>query len=283
MTTVRQILKGYGVRPLKRFGQSFLEDKNVIHKILKISEITGEDTVVEIGAGVGIMTELIAKRARNVIALEIDPRMIQILKERLANYHNVDVIQTDVLEYDFLSATSGLTAQKLTIIGNIPYNISSQILFRLLDYRNHISSMILMFQKELADRFTASPGTKEYGIPTVLLSMYAESYREMLIPKSCFYPEPKIMSTVLRMVIREIPQVDLQEHELFVKIVKMAFSKRRKTLLNNLRSLYTLGYSEKDVAEALQNAGIDGTRRGETLTAVELGGLCNALYTREMS
>jgi len=282
MTTVRQILKDYGIRPLKRFGQSFLEDKNVIHKILKISEITGEDTVVEIGAGVGIMTELIAKRARNVIALEIDPRMIQILKERLANYHNVDVIQTDVLEYDFLSATSGLTAQKLTIIGNIPYNISSQILFRLLDYRNHISSMILMFQKELADRFTAFPGTKEYGIPTVLLSMYAECSREMLIPRSCFYPEPKIMSTVLRMVIREIPQVDLQDHDFFVKIVKMVFSKRRKTLLNNLRSLHLLGFSEKDVANALRNAGIDGTRRGETLTAVELGRLCNALYTREI-
>ena len=282
MTTVRQILKDYGIRPLKRFGQSFLEDKNVIHKILKISEITGEDTVVEIGAGVGIMTELIAKRARNVIALEIDPRMIQILKERLANYHNVDVIQTDVLEYDFLSATSGLTAQKLTIIGNIPYNISSQILFRLLDYRNHISSMILMFQKELADRFTAFPGTKEYGIPTVLLSMYAECSREMLIPRSCFYPEPKIMSTVLRMVIREIPRVDLQDHDFFVKIVKIVFSKRRKTLLNNLRSLHLLGFSEEDVANALRNAGIDGTRRGETLTAVELGRLCNALYTREI-
>ncbi|MEN6318745.1 MAG: 16S rRNA (adenine(1518)-N(6)/adenine(1519)-N(6))-dimethyltransferase RsmA [Syntrophaceae bacterium] len=282
MTTVRQILKDYGIKPLKRFGQSFLEDKNVIHKILKISEITGENTVVEIGAGVGIMTELIAKRARKVIALEIDPRMIQILNERLASYHNVDVVQTDVLKYDFSLATSGLTTQKLTIIGNIPYNISSQILFRLLGYRNHISSMILMFQKELAERFIAFPGTKEYGIPTVLLSMYAECSREMLIPRNCFYPEPKIMSTVLRLVIREIPQVDLQNHEFFVKIVKMAFSKRRKTLLNNLRSLHILGFSEKEVANALWNAGIDGTRRGETLTAVELGRLCNTLYTREM-
>jgi 16S rRNA (adenine1518-N6/adenine1519-N6)-dimethyltransferase len=282
MTTVRQILKGYGVRPLKRFGQSFLEDKNIIHKILKISEITGEDTVVEIGAGVGIMTELIAKRMRKVIALEIDPRMIQILKDRLASYHNVDIIETDVLEYDFSSATPGLPARKLTIVGNIPYNISSQILFRLLGYRNHISSMILMFQKELADRFTASTGTKEYGIPTVLLSMYAECSREMLIPRSCFYPEPKIVSTVLKIVFREGPQVDLLDHELFVKIVKMAFSKRRKTLLNNLRSLHILGYSEEDVANVLQDAGVDGTRRGETLTAVELGRLCNALYTRKI-
>lgn len=282
MTTVRQILKDYGLRPLKRFGQSFLEDKNIIHKILKIAEITGESVVVEIGAGVGIMTELIAKRARKVIALEIDPRMIQILKERLSNYQNVDVIQTDVLEYDFSSATSELTAQKLTIIGNIPYNISSQILFRLLDYRNYISSMTLMFQKELADRFTASPGTKLYGIPTVLLSMYAECYREMLIPKSCFYPEPKIMSTVLRIEIREIPQVDLQDHEFFVKIVKMSFSKRRKTLLNNLRGLHLLGFSEKDIAEALLNAGVDGTRRSESLTATEIGRLCNAIYTREI-
>jgi len=282
MTTARQILKEYGIRPLKRLGQSFLEDKNVIHKILKISDIKGDDTVVEIGAGLGIKTELIAKRARKVIALDIDPRMIHILERRLADYHNVDVDQTDILEYDFSLVTSELPGGKLTIIGNIPYNISSQILFRLLDYRNHISSMTLMFQKELSDRLIALPGTKEYGIPTVLVSMYAACYREMLIPQSCFHPEPKIMSAVMRMVIRERPQVDLLDHEFFFKIVKVAFSKRRKTLLNNLRSLHPRGFSEIDIASALQNTGIDGTRRGETLTAVELGRLCNALHSREM-
>ncbi len=277
MTTIRKILRDYRIRPLKRLGQSFLEDRNVINKILKISDIRGDDTVVEIGAGIGIMTEAIAQKAQKVIALEIDPRMIGILNERLAGYHNVDIIQTDVLEYNFSPVSFESLSKKIKVIGNIPYNISSQILFQLLACRNHISSMILMFQKELADRLIATPGTKEYGIPTVLVSMYAECHREMVIPRSCFYPEPKVMSAVMKMIIREKPLMDLTDHEFFFKIVKIAFSKRRKTLLNNIRNSQELGYSEMDVVTALKKACIDGMRRGETLTAEELGKLSNAL------
>jgi len=282
MTTIRKILRDHGIRPLKRLGQSFLEDINVINKIISISNIQEDDTVVEIGAGVGIMTELIAEKVRKVIALEIDPRMVGILRERLAGYNQVDVIKGDVLKYDFSSVGHELLSRKIKVIGNIPYNISSQILFHLLAYRQHISSMILMFQKELADRLIASPGTKEYGIPTVLVSMYTECFREMVIPRSCFYPEPKVTSTVMKIIIREKPLMDLNDHDFFVKIVKIAFSKRRKTLLNNLRSSPLLGYSEREVVSALKKSGIDGVRRGETLTAEELGKLSNALYSREI-
>ena len=282
MTTIRKILRDHGIRPLKRLGQSFLEDRNVINKIINISNIQEDDTVVEIGAGVGIMTELIAEKVRKVIALDIDPRMVGILRERLAGYHQVDVIKGDVLKYDFSSVGHELLSRKIKVIGNIPYNISSQILFHLLAYRQHISSMILMFQKELADRLIASPGTKEYGIPTVLVSMYTECFREMVIPRSCFYPEPKVTSTVMKIIIREKPLMDLNDHDFFVKIVKIAFSKRRKTLLNNLRSSPLLGYSEREVVTALKKSGIDGVRRGETLTAEELGKLSNALYSREI-
>jgi 16S rRNA (adenine1518-N6/adenine1519-N6)-dimethyltransferase len=282
MTTIRKILRDHNIRPLKRLGQSFLEDINVINKIISISNIQEDDTVVEIGAGVGIMTELIAKKVRKVIALDIDPRMVDILRERLAGHHQVDVIKGDVLKYDFSSVGHELLSRKIKVIGNIPYNISSQILFHLLAYRQHISSMILMFQKELADRLIASPGTKEYGIPTVLVSMYTECFREMVIPRSCFYPEPKVTSTVMKIIIREKPLMDLNDHDFFVKIVKIAFSKRRKTLLNNLRSSPLLGYSEKEVVTALKKSGIDGVRRGETLTAEELGKLSNALYSREI-
>jgi 16S rRNA (adenine1518-N6/adenine1519-N6)-dimethyltransferase len=282
MTTIRKILRDHGIRPLKRLGQSFLEDINIINKIISISNIQEDDTVVEIGAGVGIMTELIAEKVRKVIALDIDPRMVGILRERLAGYHQVDVIKGDVLKYDFSSVGYELLSRKTKVIGNIPYNISSQILFHLLDYRQHISSMILMFQKELADRLIASPGTKEYGIPTVLVSMYTECFREMVIPRSCFYPEPKVTSAVMKIIIREKPLMDLNDHDFFVKIVKIAFSKRRKTLLNNLRSSPLLGYSEREVVTALKKSGIDGVRRGETLTAEELGKLSNALYSREI-
>ena len=282
MTTIRKILRDHGIRPLKRLGQSFLEDINIINKIISISNIQEDDIVVEIGAGVGIMTELIAEKVRKVIALDIDPRMVGILRERLAGYHQVDVIKGDVLKYDFSSVGYELLSRKTKVIGNIPYNISSQILFHLLAYRQHISSMILMFQKELADRLIASPGTKEYGIPTVLVSMYTECFREMVIPRSCFYPEPKVTSAVMKIIIREKPLMDLNDHDFFVKIVKIAFSKRRKTLLNNLRSSPLLGYSEREVVTALKKSGIDGVRRGETLTAEELGKLSNALYSREI-
>jgi 16S rRNA (adenine1518-N6/adenine1519-N6)-dimethyltransferase len=282
MTTVREILTDHGIRPLKRLGQSFLEDRNAINKIIRISNIQEDDIIVEIGAGVGLMTESIAKQAKKVIALDIDPRMVGILKKRMARYRHVDIVQADVLEYDFSSVIGELPSRKIKVIGNIPYNISSQILFRLLAYRDHISSMILMFQKELADRLTATPGTKAYGVPTVLVSMYLLCSREMAIPRSCFYPKPAVMSSVLKMVIREKPQLDLADHDFFFKIAKTAFAKRRKTLLNNLRGLNLLGYSDMDMANALKNSGIDGARRGETLTALEIGKLSNALHSIKM-
>ena len=282
METVRKILRDHGIRPLKRLGQSFLEDKNAINKIISISDIGEDDVIVEIGAGVGLMTESIAKKAKKVVALDIDPKMVGILRERMATYRNVDIVQADVLEYDFSKVVGESTSGKIKVIGNIPYNISSQILFRLLAYRNHISSMILMFQKELADRLIAKPGTKSYGVPTVLVSMYLLCSREMVIPCRCFYPEPTVKSSVLKMVCREVPQMDLMRHDFFLSIVKTVFSKRRKTLLNNLRSLHLLGYSDKDVAEVLKDTGIDGTRRGETLTPAEIGRLSNALHSIKM-
>jgi len=282
METVRKILRDHGIRPLKRLGQSFLEDKNAINKIISISDIGEDDVIVEIGAGVGLMTESIAKKAKKVVALDIDPKMVGILRERMATYRNVDIVQADVLEYDFSKVVGESTSRKIKVIGNIPYNISSQILFRLLAYRNHISSMILMFQKELADRLIAKPGTKSYGVPTVLVSMYLLCSREMVIPCRCFYPEPTVKSSVLKMVCREVPQMDLMDHDFFLSIVKTVFSKRRKTLLNNLRSLHLLGYSDKDVAEVLKDTGIDGTRRGETLTPAEIGRLSNALHSIKM-
>ncbi|MGZ3580308.1 MAG: 16S rRNA (adenine(1518)-N(6)/adenine(1519)-N(6))-dimethyltransferase RsmA, partial [Syntrophales bacterium] len=172
MAIVREILTDHGIRPRKRLGQCFLEDRNAINKIIRISNIQEGDIVVEIGAGVGLMTESIAKVAGKVIALDIDPKMIAILRQRMAPYRHVDIVEVDVLEYDFSSAVGELPSRKIKVIGNIPYNISSQILFRLLAYRSYISSMTLMFQKELADRLTATPGTKAYGVPTVLVSMY---------------------------------------------------------------------------------------------------------------
>ena len=279
MTQVRKILKDCGIRPSKRLGQSFLEDRNIINKITRLSDVCGEDVVVEIGAGLGIMTELLAAKARKVVAIEVDPRMIAILRERLNGLSNVEIIERDILSYDFLSALGDGATAKLKVVGNVPYNISSQILFHLIGFRRLISSIVLLLQKEVVDRITASPGTKDYGIPSVIVSMYSVATREMNVPASCFYPPPRVESSLLKIVMRQRPVLDLEDEYFFSRIVKTAFARRRKTLLNNLRSASFLCSSEKELNLFLKELGIDGNRRGETLSAEELGRLSNALFS----
>jgi len=275
----RKILKRKGIRPLKKLSQSFLEDQNIIGKIIAVMDLQRDDVIIEIGAGIGIMTEEIAKTVLKVYAVEIDPRLVEILTERLERYHNVEILQADILKIDFSSLGLNLQRRKIKVVGNIPYNISSQILFQLIDYRRFISRMVLMFQEELAVRICATPGSKEYGIPSVQVDMYTICTRELKIPKQCFYPEPNVMSAVLNMVVRDKPKVDIKDHNFFIKIVRMAFSKRRKTLLNNLKDLLGDGYSYEEIIQALQLSEIDGSRRGETLSVEELGALSNAFLS----
>jgi 16S rRNA (adenine1518-N6/adenine1519-N6)-dimethyltransferase len=186
-----------------------------------------------------------ASQAKKVIAIDIDPRMIKILQERFKNRPQVAVVEQNILSYDFSSALEGGAVGKIKVVGNIPYNVSTQILFRLLDFRNRISSMILLFQKEVVDRIIASPGSKDYGIPSVIISMYAHAFREMNVPASCFFPPPKVTSSLVKIIMREKPLVEPVDDKFFEKIVKVAFSKRRKTILNNLRSAEFPGYSEE--------------------------------------
>jgi 16S rRNA (adenine1518-N6/adenine1519-N6)-dimethyltransferase len=261
MTTVRKFLSQYDIHPRKRLGQSFLEDMNIIRRIVALSEPAGNETVVEIGAGLGFLTEELAKKAGRVIALEVDPRLVAVLRERFAGQDRVEVVQTDVLKYDFSSIGSG---ERIRVIGNIPYHISSPILFHLLEFRRSISSMLLMFQKELADRIAAPPGTKSYGIPSVMVARYTRATYELTVPPTCFYPVPDVVSSVLRMVVRQEP--DLPEESLFVKIVRAAFAQRRKTLWNNLRQI---GFSDEMVERVFAGSGIDRTRRAETLSVEE--------------
>lgn len=273
----RKILKKKGIRPLKRLGQSFLEDQNVIEKIVKAADLQKEDVVVEIGAGLGFMTDLIAKKAGRVLALEIDSYMISILKQTLDGRANIEIVQSDVLKYDLSAVCKERPSKKIKIIGNIPYNISSQILFHLLYYRKYIDSIVIMFQKEMADRILAEPGTKEYGIPTVFVRMYAAVSQELIIPATCFYPPPKVSSAVLRFILREKPVVELADESIFMKVVKAAFSTRRKTLLNNLRNSDLLDHSEVQTRLLFEMTKIDERRRAETLSVEEFAKLSNAL------
>jgi 16S rRNA (adenine1518-N6/adenine1519-N6)-dimethyltransferase len=268
MISVRKMVAQYEIHPRKRLGQSFLEDMNIIRRIVALAEPAGDETVVEIGAGLGSMTEELAKRAGRVIALEVDQRLVGVLRERFAGQNRVEVLQTDVLKYDFSCACPG---GRIKVVGNIPYHISSPILFRLLDFRRSISLMILMFQKELADRITAPPGTKDYGIPSVLVARYTRATRELTVPPTCFYPVPDVVSSVLRITVRQEP--NLPDEALFAKIVRAAFAQRRKTLWNNLRRI---GIPEEMVGRMFAGSGIDRTRRAETLSVEEFSLLTTA-------
>jgi len=281
MNAVREDLARHGIQPRKRLGQSFLGDRNVIRKIAGLARLSGEDTVVEVGAGLGYLTEELEKGAGRVVALEIDARLAGLLREKFSGREKVEIVEGDVLKYDFASAAA---SGRIKVVGNLPYYLSSQILFRLLRYRRSISLMVLMFQKELADRFMAPPGGRDYGIPSVILARYAETTREITVPPACFHPRPEVVSAVLRIAVKEgeggaVPEApeapETRDDEgVFVATVRAAFARRRKTLANNLLAA---GFAPDVLEGAFGRAGIDGVRRAETLGADEFGRLAGEL------
>ena len=278
MTTPIKILKKYRIHPAKRFGQCFLIDGNVMEKIVGAADIGENDTVVEIGAGIGVMTGMLAQRARFVQALDIDPRMIDVLNAELLRHDNVSVLQCDILNYNFNDITAhGL----ITIVGNIPYNISSQIFFHLLNFRKRISKMVLMFQKEVGERIIAQPGTKDYGIMSVVGGLYTEARKVTTVSPGCFTPPPKVESVVLKFAMRKAPLYPVADEDLFVAVVKTAFGKRRKTIMNNLKFSPVVQGMTADIGDVLNEVSIHGGRRGETLSTEEFVSLTNALYRRQ--
>ncbi len=262
MNSVRKALAQYDIRPRKRLGQSFLEDMNMVCRIATLVAPAGDETVVEIGAGLGILTAELAKKAGRVIALEIDPRLIGVLKDRFAGNDRVEIVAGDALAYDFPSACPG---KQIKVVGNIPYYISTPILFRLIECRRVIRSMVLMFQQELADRIMAPPGTKDYGIPSVIIARYTRVIRGMTVSPACFYPKPEVVSSVLSFVIYE-DETTPEDERLFSMTVRAAFSHRRKTLWNNLRAA---GFTGDMLEQVMKKTGIKGSRRAETLTVKE--------------
>ena len=278
MTTPKEILHQYGIKPNKKLGQSFLIDINVINRIVHAANISQDDIVVEIGAGIGVLTENIAKKAKRVIAVEIDRNLVEVLKDKLGGYDNVEVHCGDILKFDF-NFISETHNSKIKIIGNVPYNISSPLIFRLLSFRPVISDFMLMLQKEIVQRLVSVPNNKIYGVPSVILQMFASAEKIFDVPSTCFYPQPKVESAIIKGAFREKPLVHLQDEIFFTGLVKAAFAQRRKMLINNLKKSKLLeGVSESFLKEALKLAGIDGQRRGETLSIEEFGHLSNILY-----
>ncbi|MDD5523861.1 MAG: 16S rRNA (adenine(1518)-N(6)/adenine(1519)-N(6))-dimethyltransferase RsmA [Smithella sp.] len=277
MTSPKEIIRRYEIKPRKNLGQSFLVDQGIIRQIADTAQVTKNDIIVEIGAGIGVLTEALAQNAAKLIAVEVDNKLVGVLKDKLLKYNNVEIYSGDILKFDFGTIT-GNEQQKIKVIGNIPYNISSPVLFRLLSFRKVIDSFVIMLQKEVVQRLIAVPGGKDYGVSSVILQMFAMVEKILDVPAGCFYPVPQVESSVMKGFFLENPVVELADEDFFIKLVRDAFAQRRKMLINNLKKSKLLEeFSESFLKESLEMAGIDGRRRSETLSTKEFGYLSNIL------
>lgn len=276
MVSVKKELKRRNIFPRRRLGQNFLIDKAILKKIIMIAELNKEDIVIEIGAGWGNLSSSLAKEAKKVYAVEIDRGLYSLLQEKLAGLTNIEIMNEDALELDY-QIISRHFGKKVKVIANLPYSISTPIIFNLLDSRAWIDSMVLMLQKEVAHRIIAPFGTKEYGILAIFIQMYCDTSLEISVPSSAFHPRPKVESAVVKFKVLDGPRVTVTDEAYFKKMVKAVFAQRRKTLVNTLKNAPYLNLTRSDILSALNSLGIDPKRRGETLTLDDYGRLSNRL------
>ena len=257
-------------RPRKSLGQNFLVDRNYIRKIVSIAEILPTETILEIGPGHGLLTRELAQRARQVIAIELDRELYDILQKNLSELENLKLIQADAMTFDY-----GQLKAPLKVVANLPYHIATPLIFRLLEIRQKLTSMVLMLQKEVARRIVAGPGSKEYGVLSVGLQYYTEPRLMLTVPRTCFFPRPKVDSAIIRLKVMQKPRWPVRNQDWFFQVLRAGFSHRRKFLSNALRDA---GFSPELVRQAFHQAGMDSKRRAETLSPSELCALADHLY-----
>jgi 16S rRNA (adenine1518-N6/adenine1519-N6)-dimethyltransferase len=277
----RSIMEKYGFSFKKSLGQNFLIDTNILKKIVEFAQINDTTGVIEIGPGIGALTEQLARNSKKVVAFEIDQRLLPILKDTLSPYENVNIIHKDVLEAD-VQAVMNQEFQEIDnimVVANLPYYVTTPIIMKLLEERLPIQGIVVMLQKEVADRISAKPGTKEYGSLSIAVQYYTEAEIVMIVPKTVFVPQPNVDSAVIRLTIREKPAVTVKDEQFFFQVTRSSFAQRRKTLLNNLTSQLPDGKEKKEeILQALAASRIDPSRRGETLSLEEFGRLSDELY-----
>jgi 16S rRNA (adenine1518-N6/adenine1519-N6)-dimethyltransferase len=274
MPSIKRELAEYGLTPRKRWGQHFLVDRNVLNKVIRTAELDKGDVILEIGPGLGEMTLALARQVKKVIAVEIDRKLVKILKEKTADFSNILVIEADVLKISF-EQLYRQGDQQFKVVANLPYQISTPLLFRFIESRDLFSSLILMLQREVAERMIASPGGKDYGPLSIFTQSVSDLSIQFHIKSSAFFPPPKVESAVIHMVWKERPLVGPEEEGWFKKVVKGCFSYRRKRLINALRHA-DLPLPE-DLEKRIEKIGVDPERRPETLTIQEFVCLADAL------
>lgn len=275
------VLEKYGFRFQKKYGQNFLVDTNILEKIINAAKIGQDDCVLEIGPGIGTMTQYLAERARQVIAVEIDDSLIPILKDTLSAYDNIMVIHDDILKVDVQELCNIYNGGKsIKVVANLPYYITTPIVMGLFESRVPLSSLTVMVQKEVAERMQAGPGTKDYGVLSLAVQYYAKPEIITQVPPSCFIPRPGVGSAVIRMARYAEPPVKMEDERKMFAIIKAAFNQRRKTLVNALSNAGIYGITKEKAVTALEKMGLSATIRGEALTLEQFAVLSDFLDER---
>lgn len=272
------VLQKYGFNFQKKFGQNFLIDTNVLDKIISSAEITKDDCVLEIGPGIGTMTQYLAESAREVVAVEIDKALIPILEDTLSAYDNVTVINEDILKVDINAIVQEKNGGRpIKVVANLPYYITTPIIMGLFEQHVPLKSITIMVQKEVADRMQVGPGTKDYGALSLAVQYYAEPKIVANVPPNCFIPRPNVGSAVIQLTRYDAPPVSVDDESKMFAIIRASFNQRRKTLVNGLGNAAGLSVTKDQVAEALEKMGLSPTIRGEALTLEQFARLSNIL------
>ncbi len=272
-----EVLQKYGFVFQKRFGQNFLIDTHVLEKIIRASEITKEDFVLEIGPGIGTMTQYLAEAAREVAAVEIDDALIPILEDTLKDWDNVRVIHGDILKTDINELAMKKNGGKpIKVVANLPYYITTPIIMGLFENKVPIDSITIMVQKEVADRMQVGPGTKDYGALSLAVQYYAKPEIVANVPPNCFMPRPKVGSAVIRLTRHEKPPVEVADEKLMFRLIRASFNQRRKTLANGLKNSQELSFTKEEIEGALTACGLPLNIRGEALSLEQFAKLANA-------
>jgi len=276
----KEVIEKYSFYFKKNFGQNFLIDQNVLSNIVSAAEIDKDDFVLEIGPGIGSLTQFLADSAKKVCAIEIDKNLIPILEDTLSDYDNIDVINEDVLKVDLnkVIAEKG-EGRKAKLCANLPYYITTPIIMELLEKRANIESMTVMVQKEVADRMQAKPATKDYGALTVAVAFYCDAHTDFIVPPNCFMPKPNVDSAVITLKIKD-EKIAVKDENLMFEIVKCAFGQRRKTLLNGLNNLGNFGLSKEELTSSIEEMELDSRVRGETLSVEQFARLADIMYEK---
>ena len=273
-----EILQKYNFNFKKKFGQNFLIDEHVLDKIIRAAEITKDDYVLEIGPGIGTMTQYLACAAREVTAVEIDRALIPILEDTLKEYDNVSIINEDILKVDIAAlAKEKNGGRPIKVVANLPYYITTPIIMGLFESHVPLESITVMVQKEVADRMQVGPGTKDYGALSLAVQYYAEPYIVANVPPNCFMPRPAVGSAVIRLTRHQKPPVEVMDEKLMFRLIRASFNQRRKTLANGLKNSGELNLSKEVITAAIEKLGKGSSVRGEALDLEEFARLTNII------